>query len=224
MNGIGSKLYLGASVRHDTITQLRLNSGNLFIRPELFYLLPNIKVLFLVSVKFQYFPYFAYSNRFLSSIFIHSYSYQGGHPNLLCKGRVSHLPQLEYLSLTSDQFTDITVRTFSGLTALTQLTLERFRIPSPDLTFRPLVRLKDLYYISSNLTDISFLKRTPSLYRLRLLSLYNNNIASLQARTFSRFSSLEMLHLHRNKISQLENECFKGLVGLTWLLFCLTMI
>ena len=210
-NSIGDKLKVGASLYNYDLTQLHIHNGLAHFRPDLIYSLPNLKFLHLYSVDFHYLPYFSLFNQFLTYINIEYFSIRGIHSNIIRKGRVSDLSQLKHLYLYPNQFMNLTDQTFSGLTALTYLYVRQCHIPNPATTFSPLVRLSRLYYQSSELTDISFLNKTPSIYKLKSLSFSSNILTSIQSNTFSRYSYLTRLYLGNNKISRLENECFKGL-------------
>ena len=212
-NGIDDKLHLRAFVYQNQITNLNIYTyifgvGFASIQPELFYLLPNLKHLQMVSVKFQYFPPFAQSNRFLTYIHIDTFSIQNNFAATLRAGRLSHLSGLKSLYLRFDKITNVTDQSFSGLTALTYLGLGRIHIPNPITTFSPLVKLKTLVYEYSGLTDISFLKQTTSLYKLQSLSFNGNSITSIQSNTFSNYRYLTLLNLNYNKISRFEKGFF----------------
>ena len=211
-NGIGDKLNLRASEYQNQITYLRIDTSRYLhftsIQPELFYLLPNLKRLQIISVKFQYFPHFTQSNRFLTNLFIFSISIENAFDATLRTGRLSHLSGLKLLYLRFDKTTNVTDLSFSGLTALFALWLVHIHIPNPIATFSPLVRLRSLEYTSSGLTDISFLKQTPSLYGLHSLSFSSNSITSIQSNTFSNYRYLTLLNLNFNKISRFEKESF----------------
>ena len=212
-NRIGAKLKIGTSVYNYEITQLDIKGDSAFIRPDFFYLLPNLKSLTLSSVNFQYFPHLSKSNRFLTYLYISHFAIHSGanDSSLIRKGRLSDSLQLKYLYLLPSKFMYLTDQSFSGLTALTSLHLERFRIPKPAATFSPLVMLNELSYISSELTDISFLKQTPSLSRLRQLEFYDNRITAIHSNTFSHFINLKILYLNNNLISRIEKDGLKGL-------------
>ena len=211
-NSIWDRLKLGAALYNYNITRLYISSAH--IRSDLIYLLPNLKHLVLGSVDFHYIPRFSLSNQFLTYIYLNSFSIRGTNSNIIRKGCLSDLPQLKHLDLFPNQFMNLTDQTFSGLTALTKLYMSRCHIPNPAATLSPLVRLNKLSYWLSELTDISFLNKTPSLYKLKFLSFYNNLITSIQSNTFSRYSYLTGLHLWYNLISRLEAKCFKGLIRL----------
>ena len=210
-NFIGDKLKLGGSLYNYDLTRLDVRYGQAHIRPDLITLLPNLKHLYLESVDFHYLPHFSLSNQFLTYINIYLSTIRGIHSNIIRKGRVSDLSQLKHLYLYPNQFMNLTDQTFSGLTALTYLVIRYCHIPNPATTFSPLVSLSRLYYQLSELTDISFLNKTPSLYKLKYLSFSSNLLTSIQSNTFSRYSNLTRLYLSYNKISRLENKCFKGL-------------
>ena len=116
------------------------------------------------------------------------------------------------------QFFNATDETFSGLTALTTSVLQ---VASTFLTLLlpSLLSLGwiVLSYYSSDLTDISFLKQTPSLFRLKYLSFYDNRITSIQSNTLSNYTNLYNINLSSNKISRLENGCFNGLRSVRYL-------
>ena len=188
-NGIGDKLKLGASSYNFWVTRLQIRSGYVYIRPDFFHLFPNLTNLFLRAVQFHYFPHFSYSNRLLTYLNIQSFAFRGVDENKVGKGRVSDLSQLKSLYLIPNQFMNLTDQTFSGLTALTFLYVGRSHIPNPATTFSPLVRLNVLHYRFSELSDISFLNKTPSIYKLKYLSFWNNLLTSIQSNTFSRYST-----------------------------------
>ena len=210
-NRIKNHLKVGTFRFHSEITKLEIRLT--YIHTELFEFLPNLRDLILYQIQFRYFPPFSHSNPFLTSLKIYdsSFTFPGSDNNVVRKNSVSDLSQLKYLYLYSNQFMNLTDESFSGLTALTFLLLIRFYIPDPIATFSPLVRLNELHYQYSELTDIAFLKQTFSLYGLKYLSLRNNLVTSIQSNTFSRYNDLTGLDLNYNEITRLENKCLKGL-------------
>ena len=211
-NGIGEKLNLQASEYHNRIIYLYIEtftSADLAsIQPELFYLLPNLKSLHIRSAKLEYFPHFTQSNRFLTYIYLRSFSVLDNSDVTLKTGCVSRLSKLKFLYLFPEKITNATNLSFSGLTALTSLYLGHIHIPNPIATFSPLVRLRRLNNYFPSLTDISFLKETTSLYGLQSLSFNSNSITSIQSNAFSNYRYLTWLDLNFNKISRFEKESF----------------
>ena len=206
-----SSLKISAFRLHSEITSLHISKA--FINTVLFYLLPQLTNLSLWQVTF---PHFSYSNPLLTRLEVHSFSftYPKMYKNILWKGRVSGLSQLNYLYLWPSQFSTTTDHSFSGLTALTFLYLGRFHIPKPVATFSPLVKLAWLMYPYSKLTDISFLSLTPSLFGLTYLSFEDNKITHIPTNVFLNYTNLIQLDLEHNEIITLEKDCFKGLIKL----------
>ena len=212
-NRIGSNLKIGASRSHPEIKHLRVYHGYAYFRPDFFHLLPELNYLDLSNVKFRYFPRFSGSNPLLTYLRVNSFSFAklGSYNSILRHGCVSGLSQLNYLELYPSQFLTTTYESFSGLTALTGLYLNRFHVPNPVATFSPLVKLNNLGYQRSELADISFLSLTPSLFGLNYLSLQYNKIANIPSIVFSNYTKLGRLDIHYNQIASLEKDCFKGL-------------
>ena len=212
-NQIGSNLKIGAFRYHSEVRTLHVYYRDTYIRPDLFYLLPKISNLDLYQVKFRYFPHFSYSNQLLTYLRIRyfSFTYPGSYDSILRKGRVSGLSKLNRLELYPSQFLNTTDESFSGLTALTRLNLNRFHVPNPVATFSPLVKLHNLYYRYSELDDISFLSRTHSLFGLTHLSFHDNKITHIPTNLFSNYTKLYWLNLNFNKIASFEKDCFKTL-------------
>ena len=202
-NSLGIELRIGASAYNDKLTSLQLNGAMYYIRPDLFFLFPNLKDLLLGSARLEYFPYLSRSNQFLTRIHI-DFRTSINPTKTLRSGHVSGLRDLKRLSIIHSSGLNLTDQTFSGLTALTLLFVKRCHIPNPATTFSPLVRLKKLYYRSSGLTNVSFLSQTPSLHGLTFLSFYKNRISSIPA--ISNYHNLEKLSLDSNRISRIENK------------------
>ena len=209
-----NKLKVSTFKFHTGITSLTLYFGNIQIHPVMFFLLPNLLSISISSVYFVYFPYFAHTNRLLTYLYIHQFDISYPSPHILTRDHVSGLSQLKVLWIYPTQYMNATDRSFSGLTALTLLYTESLNIPNPITTLSPLVRLKGLYVYSSELTDLSFLTQTPSLYGLTILELGYNLITPIPAGTFSNYANLVHLYLYENSLIQLESEVFKGLSNL----------
>ena len=196
---------------HRKITSLIIS--NYIIHPGMLVLLPNLKFLRMGSVSFKYFPYLAHANR-LTYLSIYKFDIPSTTPRIL-GAHVSGLTRLKYLSLyPGRQYINTTDQSFTGLTALTYLYIESFHIPNPVTTLSPFVRLRKLRLHSCELTDMSFLTRTPSLYGLTYLDLGSNLFARIQPSIFSGYTNLEYLLLHSNRIAQLECGAFTGLSNL----------
>ena len=197
---------------HRKITSLTIS--NFTIHPGMLDLVPNLKFLRMGSVSFEYFPYLAHANR-LTYLSIYKIDIPSTTPRILAGGHLSGLTRLKYLSLyPGRQYINTTDQSFTGLTALTYLYIESFHIPNPVTTLSPLVRLRKLRLHSCELTDISFLTRTPSLYGLTYLDLGYNLITRIQPGIFSGYTNLEYLLLYSNRIAQLECGAFTGLSNL----------
>ena len=80
-NNIGNKLKVSAFKFHTEITSLTLYFGNIQINPGLFFLLPNLLSISMNSVYFVYSPYFAYTNRFLTYLYIHQFDISSTSPD-----------------------------------------------------------------------------------------------------------------------------------------------
>ena len=211
-----NNLEIGALRSHPEIVYLRIGRGNALISRELYYLLPELTHLHLEGVKFQMFPSISDSNPLLTYLQVNAFYFiNPGDDSVLRKGCVSGLAQLNTLELLPDQILTTTDDSFSGLTALRILMLRQVHVPNPVATFSPLVNLINLEYRSSNLTDISFLSLTPSLYGLILLSFIDNTIVHIPSNLFLNYSNLSRLELSYNEISALEPDYFHGLGNLT---------
>ena len=207
-----SNLEIGTIRSHPEVTLLGIRYNYACIHPDLLFFFPEISYLNLNLVEFQFLPYFSDSNRLLTYLRVDFFSitYPGDH-NILRKGRVSDLLQLNYLYLWPNQFLNTTDESFSGLSNLRTLDLIRFHVPNPVATFSPLVKLNYLSYQFSELTDISFLSLTPSLFGLTYLAFSNNKITHIPSNVFLNYSNLLDLYLNYNGITTLEKDCFKGL-------------
>ena len=208
---------------HREITSLILQYGQyrniIQINPGMFFLLPNLKYLKMSSVLFEYVPYFAHSNRFLTYLSIYIFDIPSTNPRILTGGHVSGLTGLKHLLLKPSQYMNTTDQSFTGLTALTYLYLGSFHIPNPVTTLSPLVRLRELRLDHCRLTDISFLTRTPSLYGLIYLDFAYSSITQIQPGIFSSYTNLVFLYFYSNRIAQLECGTFSGLNNLNYLDF-----
>ena len=205
-------LKIGAVQSHPDINQLRIEDIYTDIRLDLFDMLPGLTNLVLVGAKFQFFPYFSDSNPLLAHLRVYfSFTDPDSNNSILWEGRVSGLTQLKTLELYPRQFLNATDESFSGLTALTTLSLTEFHAHNPVATFSPLVKLDQLFYRDSELADISFLSQTPSLFGLTYLSFSNNKITHIPTNVFLNYTNLAYLDLNSNKITSLEKDCFKGL-------------
>ena len=213
-NNIGNKLRVGTFKFHTEMTRLSLEYGSTQINPGMFFLLPNLKYLYMLSVYFVYFPFFAHANRFLTYLEIYLFDISSTSPHILTRDHVSGLSQLKELWIYPTQYMNATDQSFSGLTALTFLYITNLNIPNPITTLSPLVRLKELYIHYSRLTDVSFLTQTPSLYGLTILELGYNLITQIPAGIFSNYANLVHLSLYHNSLILLESEVFRGLSNL----------
>ena len=216
-NYISSQLKVSAFRFHREITSLTIQYRNIQIHPGMFFLLPDLKYLRIYSVFSEYFPYFAYTNRFLTHLFILGFDIPSANSRILAGGHVSGLTRLKLLYLSPNQYINTTDQSFTGLTALTTLYLRISHIPNPVTTLSPLVRLRQLWLHNCRLTDISFLTRTPYLYGLTYLLLNNNLITRIQPGIFSGYTNLVNLHLHSNRLVQLECGTFTGINNLKYL-------
>ena len=212
-NYISNQLKVSAFRFHREITSLTIQYRNIQIHPGMFFLLPDLKYLRIYSVFSEYFPYFAYTNRFLTHLFILGFDIPSANSRILAGGHVSGLTRLKFLYLSPNQYINTTDQSFTGLTALTTLYLRIFHIPNPVTTLSPLVRLRQIGLHG----DISFLTRTPSLYGLTYLRLYDNLITRIQPGIFSGYTNLVYLHLYGNRIAQLDCGAFTGLNNLKYL-------
>ena len=211
-NYMTKQLNVGASKFNGELTSLTLVYRNIQINPGMFFLLPNLKYLRMDSVFFKYFPYFANFNRFLTHLFINGFDMPSIIPRILTGGHVSGLTGLKHLLLKSIQYIDTTDQSFTGLTALTYISLRHFNIPNPVTTLSPLVRLRKLSLTRCELTDLSFFSRTP-LYELTHIIIYNL-ITRIQPGIFSGYTNLVHLYLYSNRLVQVECGSFTGLNNL----------
>ena len=216
-NYISNQLKVSAFRFHREITSLIIQYRNIQLSSGMFFLLPNLKYLQMSSVFFEYFPYFAHSNRFLTYMNILRLDIPSTTPRILGGGHLNGLTGLKTLLLHPNQYMNTTDQSFTGLTALTYLYLGSFHIPNPVTTLSPLVRLRKLWLNRCRYTDISFLTRTPSLYGLTYLELTNNLITRIQPGIFSSYTNLVYLLLYNNRIAQLECGAFTGLNNLKYL-------
>ena len=209
-----NKLKVGTFKFHTEINSFRLYYRNIQIHPGMFFLLPNIRYLHMVSVYFVYFPYFAHTNSFLTHLHIHQFDISSPSPHILTRDHVIGLSQLKVLWIYPTQYINTTDQSFSCLTALTLLYTKNLHFPNPINTVSPLARLRILVFQSSGLTDISFLTQTPSLYGLTILGFIHNLITQIPAGIFSNYANLADLNLYDNSLIQLESDLFKGLSNL----------
>ena len=204
-NSLGTKLRLGAFAYNDRLEFFQVR-GTVYIRPDVFFLFPNLKFLD-SSAELEYFPYFSRSNKLLTLLHL-NFLTPNNPTKTLRKGHVSGLRRLKSLTIIPFSGLNLTDQTFSGLTALTNLEVRGVHIPNPAATLSPLVRLKELHYRSSGLTNVSFLSQTPSLHGLTFLSFFNNRITSIPA--ISNYHNLVRLSLESNRITRIENKWFNN--------------
>ena len=147
------------------------------------------------------------------------------------------MSKLERLQIYPRNTAKLADNTFSGLTALTYVYLRN--LYNYETSLSPLVGLKVLYILSGELSDITFLKRTPSLYgltrihlnndkiilsgddtfqnytQLNSLNLYTNAISVINRSNLTYLSSLESLSLYSNQITHLPEDTFRDMFKLT---------
>ena len=158
------KLEVNAFHVFPQITNMRFSQ---ILVSSTFYSVPNLKHLYLHSVVFHYFPSFSLVNPHLTYLEISNYRVFSGIRELI--SHVSGLSKLKHLSLYPRDRTTFT-HTLSGLSALTKLYINTITLSSPISILSPLVRLKGLRISQAELTNIEFLKQTPSLYQLTYLN------------------------------------------------------
>ena len=218
LSGIDVKI--AAFRMHPRIKSLTIagKQTNIYFHPGFFYMLRNLEGLALAFPTFRYFPYFSHSNPSLRILRMFSFSLliPNNYNTVLRSGHLNDLSKLSYLQLESHHPVSTTDQTFSGLTALTHLNLTQFDFYNPVATFSPLVKLKSLDNVNSNLTDISFLKYSRSLFHLTQLSLSNNLFTSIPNNIFTNYTNLVSLDLRSNRIDNLKLSInsFKGLNSL----------
>ena len=216
----GVEVKIGAFRMYSRIKTLAVGGKqtNFYFRPGFFSKLKNLEVLVLAFPTFRYFPHFSNSNLSLRFLFIFSFSLliPNNSNTVLSNGHLNDLSKLSHILLDSQHPVSITDRTFSGLTALTYLNLKQFDFYNPVAAFSPLVKLKSLDNVNSNLTDISFLRHSPSLFHLTHLSLTNNLFTSIPNNTFNNYTKLVSLDLRSNRIDHLNLSvnALKGLASL----------
>ena len=185
------------------ITFLESHSSPIVSVPLLSFL-PNLKRIYMINIRFNYIPYFAYYNRYLTYISLSNF---GIRSNVTILGRrfVSQLTNLESLYIHSKVRISASRNIFSGLTALTRLRTENIQYPNViGNTLNSLVRMKELWINDGGIDNIEFLKNTPWLYQVTTLGFPRNEINSIKTDILSNYTQLKNLVLSRNSISTIN--------------------
>ena len=218
------------------VTGLYIHNNQYIMSHTVLHYLDNLESIDLFSAVFSHFPSFLPLRNTLTYLRIYNYT-ELSNNQILRSGLVSGLSKLEWLILYTRNIAKLADNTFTGLTALTYAYLSN--LYNYETSLSPLVGLKELFIYSGELSDITFLKRTPSLYgltriyfgynqiilsgddtfqnytQLKVLILYNNAISVINRYNFTYLSSLEMLSLRSNQITHVPEDTFRDMFNLT---------
>ena len=199
-----SKLEITAFRPFNQITFLESSYNNLIVSASLLSFLPNLKRIYMHNIRFNYIPYFAYSNRHLTSLALYNFGIRSN-VNTLGRRFVSQLTNLIYLHIYSKIRISASRNIFSGLTALTKLSTNNIQFPNVmGNTLNSLVRMKNLWIEDGGIDNLEFLKSTSSLYQVKYLGFPRNEISSFKTDTFSNYTQLINLYLSENSISTIN--------------------
>ena len=220
------------------VTELYIYFNQYIMSHTVLHYLDNLESIDLWRAVFPHFPSFLPSRNTLTYLSIYDYT-ELSHNQILRSGLVSGLSKLEWLQIYSRNTVKLADNTFSGLTALTYVNLRN--LYNYETSLSPLVGLKALFIHSGELSDVTFLKRTPSLYgltriylwynkiilsgddtfqnytQLKVLNLYNNAISVINRSNFAYLSSLERLSLYSNQITRVPEDTFRDMLKLTYI-------
>ncbi|KAI6653434.1 Tyrosine-protein kinase Src42A [Oopsacas minuta] len=207
------QLEINAYRQFNNILSFVSRDNNHIVSLSLLASLPNLVQFHMYDGNFYHFPIFSLFNKQLSRLHLYSFGIRSNVP--VIRGRfVSELPNLEYVYLDSMNMLVATENIFSGLTALTRLYIRNLQLRNPIRTLSPLVRLKELNIHYAGLSEIDFLKQSPSLYQLTRISFWNNTIQSFNSDIFSDYTQLESLGLRVNSITIVNRTNFTKLSNL----------
>ena len=195
------------------VTRLHVRYNPCIVTYSTFSYLPNLKNLLLDNVAFHHFPTFSSLNRQLTHLGIYHYRIlSSSGRSFLKNNHVSGLHQLKHLYLSPNDRTTVAPNAFSGLYALTGLFIHNMRVtPDPISILSPLRALEILGIYRAELTDIEFLKQTPSLYRLTLVNFWGNRLTTFASDIFTNYTQLIDLRLGNNRISVIDRANFTKL-------------
>ena len=220
------------------VTRLRIYYNQFIMSHTVLHYLDNLENIYLWDAVFPHFPSFLPLRNTLTFLSINDYA-ELSNNQILRSGLVSGLSKLEWLRIYSRNTAKLADNTFSGLTALTSVYLGN--LYNYETSLSPLVGLKKLNIRSGELSDITFLKRTPSLYgltrinfsynkiilsgddtfqnytQLKLLYLFGNAISVINRSNFIYLSSLESLYLKNNQITHVPEDTFRDMLKLTYI-------
>ena len=196
------------------LTGLNISRNQYIMSHTVLHYLDNLERIELYSVVFSHFPSFLPFRNTLTHLWV-SYYTELSNDQILGSGLVSGLSKLESLQIHPTNKAKLADNAFSGLTALTIIYL--INVYNYETSLSPLVRLKHLSIDNGDISDITFLKRTPSLYGLASITFYNNKIKSFGDDTFRNYTQLKGLSLSSNPISVINRSNFTYLSNLRWL-------
>ena len=220
------------------VTELLTYNNQYIMSHSVLHYLDNLERIDLFSAVFAHFPSFLPLRNTLTFLRIYNYT-ELSYNQILRSDLVSGLSKLEWLHISPINTAKLVDNTFPGLTALTYVYLRN--LYNYETSLSPLVGLKELVIYSGELSDITFLKRTPSLYgliriyfgynkiillgddtfqnytQLKVLNLYNNAISVINRSNFTYLSSLEVLSLRSNQITQVPEDTFRDMLKLTYI-------
>ncbi|KAI6653437.1 hypothetical protein LOD99_3656 [Oopsacas minuta] len=204
------QLEINAYRQFNNISTFKSFSNNHIVSLSLLTSLPNLVHFDMYNGNFNHFPIFSLFNKQLTLLALLSFGVRSN-VKVIESSFVSELPNLETLYLVSMYRLVVTENIFSGLTALTRLYTINLQLRNPIRTLSPLVRLKKLSILYAGLSEIDFLKQTPSLYQLTSINFWNNNIHSFNSEIFSDYTQLESLGLSSNSITIIHRTNFTKL-------------
>ncbi len=129
-------------------------------------------------------------------------------------GKLNHLKDCTFLSLSWNLITSIEARSFEGMRSLKDVSFFRNLLTElvPD-TFVGLSMLDNMV-LSNNSIHTVPREAFNGLENLKKLYLYQNNLQILKTSMFAELTSLDELTLTFNKITVMESGCFMGLGNL----------
>ncbi|KAI6653395.1 Immunoglobulin superfamily containing leucine-rich repeat protein 2-like [Oopsacas minuta] len=210
------QLEINAYRQFNSIITFTSSSNNHIVSPSVLTSLPNLVHFYMWRGNFYHFPIFSLFNKQLTLLALYSFGIRSNAPVIRSRF-VSQLPNLGYLYLYPNNMLVVTENIFSGLTTLKYLYTENLQLRYPIRTLSPLVRLKRLSIRYAGLSEIDFLKQTPSLYQLTSISFWGNNIHSFNTDVFSDYTQLESLELKTNFIAIINRTNVNKLFNLDFL-------
>ncbi|KAI6653439.1 Protein slit isoform X3 [Oopsacas minuta] len=210
------QLEINAYRQFNNISTFQSGYNNHIVSLSVLTSLPNLVHFHMYYGNFYHFPAFSLFNKQLTYLKLNYFGIRSN-VKFIRRSFVNELPNLEYLYLYFMNILVATENIFSGLTALTGLNTENLQLTNPIMTLSPLVRLKALSIGYSGLSEIDFLKQTPSLYQLTSIDFSMNNIQLFNSDVFSDYTQLERLDLHSNSITIINRTNVNKLSNLDFL-------